>query len=341
MRQMSIPATMVVALAALLLVVAPISASAQVAKVTPLSHDFGDMKQMQTERTAVTLTNAGAARLVITEVKADCGCTIPKLEVQSLAPGESTQIAIEFNSKRFDGKVHKVVHINTNDPVNSVIDVMLTANVFAPLTIKPSTQRIGFDRSLVGETATRQVVFTAKGSQDLKLTVGKTRKGLFDVKVINHLGGDPHIAALEVTRPATMKPGRHRDGVRVTTNVADVPTADIEIQAWVSDKLTATPDHVIYRFKKNLRQSIRIAPFRKGTEFKVTKVECDLPEISVKFIETTPNAETKVLLAGSPIGPEDPRAVAAKGRITGTVKVYVDNESEPAILIPVSYMVRM
>ncbi len=337
MRQLFSPAVLVLAL----VVLAQNPAAAQVVSVEPMSYDFGDMKQMQTQIAALTVTNNGAGLLQIAKVEADCGCTVPTLDKTSLAPGESTEIKIEFSSKRFNGKVHKAVHIYTNDQLNPVTDVILTATVFAPLLIDPGNQRLGFKPILIGETSTIRAIFTANGDKPLEISIGKSRKGLFEVKAINNLDGNPMMAALEVTIPSTIGPGHHRDNVRVITNVADFSTADIEIKASIKQELTASPEQLTFRFRKSFKQSIRIAPFRKGLQYKVTRVECDLPELEFEVIETIVNLETKILVKGVPVGKDDPRALASKGRLSGTIKVYTDEQDTPSLEIPVTYMVRM
>ncbi len=330
-----------VALAMILAVVFQVPAMAQVAKVAPLSHDFGDMKQQQTVTTSVTITNEGAGLLEIRDVRADCGCTVPSLAKRSLAPGESTDVTIEFNSKKFNGKIVKAVHIETNDPLNPLVDIMITANVHTALIISPASQRLGFSPSLSGESVSRQAIFTATGDSPLEISAGATRKGLFEAKVINNLDGNPKMAALEITVPTTMPPGQQRDQIRVTTNLPDFPTVDIEMKAWIMQEITASPARINYRFKNNLQQSIRISPFRKGINFKVTGAECDLPEIKVQVLETIPNEETKIMIEGKPIRSDSERAIAAGGRISGTLTVHTDLEATPVIKIPISYMVRM
>jgi hypothetical protein len=337
MRQLIAPA----ALALILVTLLSVPATAQVIKVSPMSFDFGDMKQQQTETTKVTVTNEGAGLLQIQNVDADCGCTIPTLNKYSLAPGESTDIVIEFSSKKFSGQIRKVVHIETNDPLNPIVDVMITAMVHTPLIIDPVSQRLGFSQSLQGETVSRRATLTATGDEPLVISAGKTRKDLFEIEVINNLDGNPQMAAIEVTVPATMAPGRQRDNVRVTTNIAEFPTLDLEMQAWVVQELTASPARVTYRFKKSFQQSLRIAPFRKGTEFKVTGVECDLPEIKIEFLETIVNEETKILIKGQPIAKTDERAIKANGRMAGTIRVHTNLEHTPVLEIPVTYMIRM
>jgi hypothetical protein len=120
-----------------------------------------------------------------------------------------------------------------------------------------------------------------------------------------------------------------------------MPTVDIEMQAWVTQALTASPEQVSFRYKKNFRQTVRVSPFEKGTEYKVTGAEIDLPEITVQVMETIPNVETKVILEGAPISGDDPRAQDGKGHIKGTLTIFTDHPDTPVIKVPVTYMVRL
>jgi hypothetical protein len=316
-------------------------AAAQVISVDPLSFDFGDMKQQQTRSATVTVTNEGAGLLRILDVKADCGCTVPTLAKDSLSPGESTQIEIVFNSKKFHGTVIKAVNITSNDPDNPQVDVMIKAKVHTALVISPVNQRVGFSRSLQGEVLTKSVTFTAMDAPKLEITTDKTRQGLFEVKAVNNVENDPQVSILEITLPADMEPGRHRDHVRVRTNIEEMPTVDIEMQAWITQALTASPEQVSFRYKNNFRQTVRVSPFEKGTEYKVTGAEIDLPEITVEVMETIPNVETKVILEGAPISGDDPRAQDSKGHIKGTLTIFTDHPDTPVIKVPVTYMVRL
>lgn len=336
MRRVSFLLVLIVAIA-----LTAVPGLAQVISVTPTSIDFGNMQQMESRDSQVMVTNNGAGLLHIREVDADCGCTVPTLAKEELAPGESTVIEINFNSKKFHGNVMKMVHIYSNDPESPVVDVMLTANVFAPLLIDPPSQRTGFSQSLAGERLTNQVTFTATEAEKLEISASKSRKGLFDIKTINSYEGNPQVAVLEVSIPEDMPPGRQRDNVRVKTNIPDSPFVDIELSCWVVRKLAISHEEVNYRYKNNLRQKIRVTPFENGMEWKLTGAEIDLPEIQVEFENTITNREALVRLSGAPISSEDPRAVENKGRIEGTLTIYTDVPDLPKIEIPVSYMVRM
>jgi hypothetical protein len=127
----------------------------------------------------------------------------------------------------------------------------------------------------------------------------------------------------------------------VRTNVPENETVDIEMSAWRIQSLTTSPEEVNFRFKRSFRQDVRVAPAEDGLVFKITGAEIDLPEISVTVSETIPNKETMVRLEGAPVAPSDPRAVATKGRIQGTLTIHTDLADLPTLTVPVMYMVRM
>ncbi len=315
------------------------AAAAQSIKLDPTFMDLGKMKQMDTRSFTVKVTNVGAGLLIIDDVHADCGCTVPELKVKALKAGETTDMTIHFDSKSFTGEVHKIVHISSNDPDNPKLEFNLTADVRAVLAIDPVSERIGFPKAMFGETATREVTFTAP-DLNLKIQASASQKGLFGIKVTNNVSGDPHKSVLEITRPAKLEPGQHEDMVRVTTNVPERATVDISLRAWVALEVSPTPDIVNFRYQPTFDQDVKIAASSPPLDFKVLRVECDLPEIKFQIVETVPKQETHIKLTGKPIDKSDPRAIAGQGRIAGTLKVYTNLKSIPVIEVPVSYMIR-
>ncbi|MBU8869325.1 MAG: DUF1573 domain-containing protein [Gemmatimonadales bacterium] len=324
-----------------ILVLLHTAAGAQVISVTPTTIDLGVMEQMQEKETMVTVTNNGGGRLIIKDVKTDCGCTVPTLTKKELGPGESTVIDIKFNSKKFHGKIIKMVNIFSNDRQHPAVDVLIIAEVKTALVIDPASQKVGFTRGIGGEDRTNKVTFTATDDVDLEISCDHTRKGDFDLKVINNVEGNPQVSILEVTLPGNSEPGKKRDGARVRTNIPGFETVDLDMRAWVVAALGYSPSEVKFRYTKDLKKNIRFAPEKQGLVFKITKAEINLPEIQVVVDETIVNKETYVRLTGTPLEKSDPRAIATRGQIKGTLTVYTDLADIPKLEIPVSYMIRM
>ena len=80
------------------------------------SFEFGDIKQGETVSHTFVLTNSGGDLLKISNVQASCGCTAAVPEKNELAPGESTNLTVKFNSTGRQGMQKKTVKIFTNDP---------------------------------------------------------------------------------------------------------------------------------------------------------------------------------------------------------------------------------
>ena len=82
------------------------------------SFDFGTVTEGEKVSHVYKFKNTGNEPLVISNAKGSCGCTVPQWPKTPIAPGESGDIMVEFNSKGKPGKQTKRVTVtaNTNPP---------------------------------------------------------------------------------------------------------------------------------------------------------------------------------------------------------------------------------
>ncbi len=316
-------------------------ATAQVLTLDKQQIDFGVMKQMEDREDAVIVTNTGTMPLIISGVEADCGCTIPEVVKDTLAPGESTMIKLLFNSKKFAGNIIKMVHVSSNDPRNPVTSIMIKADVHTPIIIDPPTQRLGFSKMKRGETPSREMTFTGTGTEPLEIKGTKTRKDLFEVEVRNNENGNPLLSVLKITVRADFPAGRQMDKIRLTTNNEEMPYIDVDMACWAVNILEVQPPNLNFRYKKDFKRRVIITPFVQDVAYKITKVETDLPEITATVGINKGSGIAKVLLTGTPIAKTDPRARKAKGHVKGTLTIHTNLAEQPVIEVPLSYLIRM
>ena len=327
-------------LACLLLAALPVAG--QVIKVEPRSLNFGEMKPKEQRQGSLTVTNVGGGLLELRKVEADCGCTTLNFTPTTLGPGQSTVIEIKFDSKNFSGRTIKMVHLESNDPINPIVDVAVQAMVKNPLLMDPPSRRIAFGTAMVGEAHEVYKTFTATEAPTLELRAEMTREGIFDLEIINGVDGHAQVSRLTVTQPADLGPGNYKDQVRVYTNLEDTPYIDLDLATRVVQVIEAKPQTINFRFKKEFKHRIRVAPyFSKKLEYKVTGVEVDLPGLEYEIIETIPNKETLIVLSGGPIAKDDPRARACDGKMNGTMLIFTDSPEAPVLEVSLSYMIRM
>lgn len=78
-------------------------------------YDFGDVVQGDKVEHTFKFKNTGNESLIITNVQVTCGCTTPKGWARDpIAPGQSGEITVAFNSLGKFGKQNKVVTVVSN-----------------------------------------------------------------------------------------------------------------------------------------------------------------------------------------------------------------------------------
>lgn len=79
-------------------------------------HDFGSLEQGKVVDTEFLFYNEGKQDLNIRQAKAVCNCTAIKLEKETIGPGESAKILVEFDTSAIIGNQQKSIVLFTNDP---------------------------------------------------------------------------------------------------------------------------------------------------------------------------------------------------------------------------------
>ena len=84
--------------------------------------DLGKVKEGQVVEVSYRFKNAGNKNLVIANVSASCGCTVPEKPEKPFASGEEGVIKAKFDSKgRPKGETRKEVFVTANTkPENSI-----------------------------------------------------------------------------------------------------------------------------------------------------------------------------------------------------------------------------
>lgn len=84
--------------------------------------DFGDIKQGDKVSHTFELTNTGTTPLIISNVAATCGCTVPSWPKEPVAPGATAKIQVSFNSAGKMGAQNSVVRIysNASEPIEKI-----------------------------------------------------------------------------------------------------------------------------------------------------------------------------------------------------------------------------
>jgi len=94
-----------------------------------MSYDFGTVLEGTVVSHTFVLTNSGDTALSISGVQTTCGCTTAALAKSTLAPGESVDLTVHFNTAHYQGQVQKTVYVRSDDPATPQLTLSLAGTV--------------------------------------------------------------------------------------------------------------------------------------------------------------------------------------------------------------------
>jgi hypothetical protein len=92
----------------------PLEAAVTTVQIIDSSHNFGQVTEGEIVEFNFRFKNSGTAPLVITNVSASCGCTVPEKPEQPIKPGETGFIKAKFNTDKRPGESSKSVTVSSN-----------------------------------------------------------------------------------------------------------------------------------------------------------------------------------------------------------------------------------
>lgn len=203
-------------------------------------YDFGDIKQGEKVSHTFVLTNGGGDLLKIEQVRPSCGCTAALPEKTELAPGESTNLSVTFNSAGRFGKQKKIVRIKSNDPDRLEAMLTIKANVILPDSDKTSYPKLNFFETehnfgTVNEGKVVEYIFGFEnnGNAQLKIKDVKTSCGCTAALVSSKLVEPGDKGTLKVELDTSNIKGKMSRTVSVNSNDPKDPVKILTVYAQV------------------------------------------------------------------------------------------------------------
>lgn len=102
-------------------------------------HDFGTVARGEQPEHVFVLRNTGSRDLVLADVNAPCGCTVPKdWPREAIPPGGEARIRVQFDSRELTGPFTKDITVLANT-IPATTALALTGTVVGPEPATPST----------------------------------------------------------------------------------------------------------------------------------------------------------------------------------------------------------
>ncbi len=78
------------------------------------TYDFGDINEGDDASVDFVFKNTGTEKLILTDVKASCGCTTPFWSKEPVMPGETGKITAKYNTQGRPGNFNKAITVTSN-----------------------------------------------------------------------------------------------------------------------------------------------------------------------------------------------------------------------------------
>ncbi len=222
--------------AAAIVLVAQVSRADAKLDVPTTDFAFGYVPQNARIAHRYTLKSIGTDTLKIERIQPACGCTQAPFSKTALAPGDSTDGELIFNTGSYSGNVLKVATVKTNPPGVLETQLKFTANVLiapdsiTPVRIKPFI----VDLTNGGSTATGEMTITISNVSTSDLVA----------KVV----GSP-ANLLKVTLPKVIRAGQTTDvKVALTKEAAPVnfeSSVTLQFNDDASSRYTVPVKHLV------------------------------------------------------------------------------------------------
>jgi len=201
-------------------------------------HDFGNIVQGKEVSHTFVLTNSGGDLLKIISVRPSCGCTAALPEKNELAPGESTNLNVKFNSAGRFGKQKKIVRIESNDPENPEAIVTIKGVVVLPEEEKTSFPVLNlletqhdFGSVNEGNVVDYTFKFQNSGTAQLKISNVSTSCGCTAALVSNDVLEPGESGTLKVELDTSKRKGKMSRTITIKSNDPEEPEKILTVYA--------------------------------------------------------------------------------------------------------------
>ncbi len=200
-------------------------------QVDSRTYDFGEVFQGSKVSHVFEFTNAGDETLSINRVRSSCGCTAVLVSEKSLLPGGKGEVEATFDSTRFRGAVSKTIYIYSNDPINSVAQLIIKGTVLETVAAEPS--QINFGNVAASQVVTATITLRNQGGKTLTLGEPSSTAAELTVKMTaasSFADGDEVTLELQLTP----KPGHARFSGYVLVPIEGVPKNELRIPVYAT-----------------------------------------------------------------------------------------------------------
>jgi hypothetical protein len=289
--------------------------------------DLGTVFQMSEHAGVFKVRNTGTAKLVITNVSAQCGCTATLLSDEEIEPGGETELKVTFKSTMSRRAVKKRITVSSNDPDESPTRLQIKATVVPRLVVEP--RLLNFKDVHKKQGAIKWLTIKpSEHEKNVRTLRARSNSKQFRTKIEPNTPTENEYRA-KISIQEGVPIGRVSGWLYFYINREPQPCARVHLSARIVGDIDVSPARLIFRQKPGTDANIKTITLESRTAeaFEILSAKSDLPALKVEVSPIEGGKSYSVI----------PRLTsdAKKGRLKGKITILTNRADEREIVVPV------
>lgn len=134
---------------------------------TGAEYDFGFLEPEDTREVILAMANPAPEPIRVLSARTGCPCVTAAATKEAFQPGEPLEIRVEFTAPKKPIHYAKPLYVDTSDPKNKLLWVLIKADVGLPLVVEVPSSDLG--TVIVGEGKETKISVTNRGKTPARL----------------------------------------------------------------------------------------------------------------------------------------------------------------------------
>jgi hypothetical protein len=246
-----------------------------------LSKDFGSVPRGPTLTHLFRLTNNTGSAVHIASLRVSCGCVNATALQADIAPGQTTAVQAQMDTRRFSGSKSVTIYVQFDRPNWEEVRLWVQANGRDDLTVTPEALNLGKVKRGAAPSASTTVTFLGNtGWQILEVQreSNYVQTNLQEIRRQETEVSYQLTASIRNDAPV----GKWFTDVWLRTNNPAMPRVRVPLMVEIESPLTVSPTTVVLGQLKPGAESERRVIVRGVKPFKITAVQGTDAELTVK-----------------------------------------------------------
>jgi hypothetical protein len=285
-------------------------------------HNFGAVACGGKVEYEFVLTNKYAVDIHISDVRASCSCTTPRIEKALLKPYEKGAIIAHLNTDSYLGPRRATITVTIDQPSPAQVQLEVAAYVHKEVLFDPDSIALGSVDQ--GAGAEGKIIVYRAGRIDWAVSEAKAGNPHLTCRVIERARQDNQVwYELRVRLDKSTPCGSFKDQVILSTNDADAPQIPVTVEGEVVAKVNVSPASLFLGTLQPGEKATRKVVVWSKEPFRITSVAGDPASFQLAAPEKQPAKKVYVLPVTFVAGSD-------RGRVVKTIHITTDREGAAA-----------